>query len=113
MADLKRVERLHGEAPIDWTLAQSVDSHCDHIVARNGLQSAQAEISARYGREVRARRAQRPDQLRAALANACAERKRIESENAVLRQRLREIESKGKENSERPFSGPLAKTIKR
>lgn len=88
VADLRRVQSLHGAPPIDWTLSQSVDGHCVAFVEKHGLQAAFADVAERYGREVRERRAQRPDQLRAQAAKATADRDRLAKENAALKAQL-------------------------
>lgn len=94
VADFHRVERMHGAPPVDWVLSESVDGLCAGFVDRHGLNSDFANISERYGREVRARRAQRPDQLRATAAQAVAEQKRLAEENATLSKQLRRAEEK-------------------
>lgn len=88
VADLRRVQSLHGAPPIDWILSQSVDGHCTAFVEMHGLQTEFAAVSERYGREVRERRAQRPDQLRATAAKATADRDRLAQENAALKVQL-------------------------
>lgn len=89
-ADLRRVFRRNGETPIDWQISQSADGHCEAFVERHGLRAVFSEVADRYGRQVRARRAQRPDQLRAAASNAKAELTRLAKENAGLREQLRQ-----------------------
>jgi hypothetical protein len=91
VADLRRVQSRHGELPVDWLLSVAADGRCEAFVEKHGLHAEFAAAAERYGREVRERRAQRPDQLKAKASMAESERARLANENAALREQVRQL----------------------
>ena len=83
--DLDRMSRKNGEEPADWRLSLALDGAAQAFAESHCVQSVFAEAAAEYSRDLQARRAQRPEQLRSAKNEVVEERDRLAAEVAALK----------------------------
>lgn len=79
-----RVGNNLGEDPVDLRLGRSLDALCERFFS-GGLQKVFAWAAERYRRDLAARRAERPEQLKAAKDEVAAERDRLAAEVTALK----------------------------
>jgi len=91
--DLDRMTRQHGEEPADWRLSLALDGAAQAFAERHGVQAVFREAAAEYCRDLTARRAERPDALKAAKDKVTTERDRLAAEVAQLRAEVARLTS--------------------
>jgi len=83
-----RVRELGGEQPIDWRLSLVVEGLVERFIESHGLQAIFSAEAERYRAGLAARRAERPEQLKAAKMKAESERDQLRAEVAQLKAQL-------------------------
>ena len=83
-----RCRELHGEVPIDWKLSLAVEGLVEAFSAKHGLGKPFADAAAKYRADLNARRAEKPEALKASKDKAENENARLRREVAELRDQL-------------------------
>ena len=108
---LDRVSKLEGDRPIDWQLACLIEGMIEVFSEKHKLRSVFNEAAEKYRGDLLARRAERPDALKAAKNKAEAERDSLAHKVAELTAKVAELTAKQAAVSTAHSSPVLQKSV--